>query len=872
MPGTRFFNCDLHIHTPISPCYKDNTVTSEMIIKEVIEKKLDVIAITDHNSNEGIEGVRNALNGTNIIVLPGVEITAEGGHILALFDEATEISKIDDLLTSCGITKENRGKEQAIGKPFSDVIDIIVNDYAGIAIAAHADCKKGFLTTIDQGQSRIKIYKNPNLSAMELCDLQQINKYIEGKDPNYSRKLAVIQSSDAHSIAEIGFRTTLIKMDKPSIFGLKLAFNDPILRIKFPDSWTEVSYPYIKSLKVSQGFLSGQIFEFNRSLNCLLGGAGSGKSTIIEFLRFVFDQLSDIDDIRKDCNGKLVDLAGTGSVFEAEFVNKNGEELIIERTFNNDDNPIRLKKKNDGVVLESINIRDYFPVFAYSQGEAIIISKNPLAQLDLIDKHLPIQDLINNIEESYEALDSQINTIIQVKSIVDDKHENKKNISTNNAVIKRLSEELNLLTSVQKEPVFETHQLWKTEEDFFNSYKINILSTKSWIMNYFKDLEIPLLLTEEIEEVTPNKELINTISKRNLEISEVFSAAQKSALGILDEIDKKYSVDVKKWQELFQSHQAEYERLAKECDEKRIDEINNELDGLRKKANKLLTKKREIELSEKQLTLEMRARQQVIQLIKTTKERVFETRDKYIKQINKLIPELRISLVPNRIYGNYKFLLQEALKGSRCKEQTLDEVCNTINPYDLVQILIDKDLSRFQNVLDLGDWNERIINQFDLRKEYIYRLESLHVEDFLQISFKVDDKNYKPLEKLSTGQKATVIVLLSMLDGISPIIFDQPEDALYTPFIYSSVVKLVRQSKENRQYIFATHNSNIAVATGLDLGIVLESTSSSTSIDSFGGLDDSKTNELVVLHLEGGEEAINDRMREYRFTTHKKPK
>jgi DNA repair ATPase RecN len=866
MPGTKFYNCDLHIHTPKSLCYKDKEVTPEMIIKKAIEQKLDIIAITDHNSNEGLEGIFAAAKGANLFVFPGVEITADGGHVIALFDSNTKsISIIDDLLTSCGITKDKRGKEDAIGNEINQVINTIVEMYGGLAIAAHADGKKGFITSNDQGQSRIKIYKNPNLSVMELCSKDKRQFYLDGKDTNYSRSMPSIQSSDAHSLSEIGSRYTKIKMDTPSIFGLKLAFIDPVLRVKFPETWVETSFPYIKSLKVNQGYLTNQVFEFNCGLNCLLGGAGSGKSTIIEFLRFVFDQISDIEDIRNDCYGKLNDLAGVGSIFEVEFINKNGEELIIERTFDGYENPYILKRKKDKSILENVFINEFFPVFAYSQGEAIIISKNPLAQLDLVDKHLNIQEYKNNIEEGYKTLDSQIDLILKLQTTVEDKAVNKKNISTNKEKIKALTEELQTITSVQKEPVFQTHQLWKTEEDFLKNYKENIPTLRTWINDYFTDPDIPVVNIEDIEETTPNKDFINNIITRNKNINDAINDAKKVTISKLNEIEKEFLKDEQKWKTLFDDHQSEYKKLTLKCDITRIEEINKELDILRKSNNKLLEKKHNIDSSEKQLDLVIRTRSKTIQMIKETQSRIFFIRNQYIKQIKKLIPELNISLVQSRIFENYKSLIQDVMKGSYCKEQIIDEICNKVHPYTLLQIIQKKDIQLFRNELDLGDWNMKVINQFELKRDFIYKLDSLHIEDLLEISFKVDKNVFKPLDKLSTGQKATVIVLLSMLDGISPIIFDQPEDALYTPFIYSSIVKLVRKSKEKRQFIFATHNSNIAVASDLDLGIVLESTSLTTTIDSSGGLDNSITNKLVVLHLEGGEEAINKRLQQYQI-------
>jgi hypothetical protein len=359
MSGTKLYHCDFHIHTPTSLCYKDKTGTPEDIVNMSIEKGLDAIAITDHNSHEGILGVMNVAKEKGLIVFPGFELTARGGHILAIFDPDTNLDRLDDALTKCGIYKEMRHREDSIGVWFDEALKIIVKDFDGLAIAAHADGEKGFLKTIDQGQLRIEIYKDENLSAMELIDLSKYTRYIEGKEKNYERAMPCVQGSDAHRIEDIGKRSTLLKMQSLSIRGLRHAFNLPKTRISFPSTRTETPYPYIKGIKVDKGFLGSQTFEFNKNFNCLLGGTGSGKSTVIEFLRFAFDQMSEDKDVKGDTLGKLTDLAGLGAVVRVSYVDRDGEEYLISREFNGYENPQRIRTRKSATPLE-ISVRDRF--------------------------------------------------------------------------------------------------------------------------------------------------------------------------------------------------------------------------------------------------------------------------------------------------------------------------------------------------------------------------------------------------------------------------------------------------------------------------------------------------------------------------------
>ena len=73
--GTRWFKCDLHLHSPASKCFEDKTVTPEQWVEKAIEKGLQCVAVTDHNSGEWIDKIKLAAQDKDLFVFPGVEIT-----------------------------------------------------------------------------------------------------------------------------------------------------------------------------------------------------------------------------------------------------------------------------------------------------------------------------------------------------------------------------------------------------------------------------------------------------------------------------------------------------------------------------------------------------------------------------------------------------------------------------------------------------------------------------------------------------------------------------------------------------------------------------------------------------------------------------
>ena len=80
------FRADLHVHTVLSPC-ADVAMIPPLIVQSALEHKIDMIAITDHNSSANVRSVQKAAEGTNLTVLPGMEVQSrEDVHLLALFE------------------------------------------------------------------------------------------------------------------------------------------------------------------------------------------------------------------------------------------------------------------------------------------------------------------------------------------------------------------------------------------------------------------------------------------------------------------------------------------------------------------------------------------------------------------------------------------------------------------------------------------------------------------------------------------------------------------------------------------------------------------------------------------------------------------
>ena len=113
--GAGWLKADLHVHTPASRDVADKWkgVSAETVVGFALEKGLDMIAVTDHNTAEFCDSMAKASAGTKLTVFPGIEISTAQGHVLAIFDVGTPGKKLEDLLIGLGFTREQFGMLEA---------------------------------------------------------------------------------------------------------------------------------------------------------------------------------------------------------------------------------------------------------------------------------------------------------------------------------------------------------------------------------------------------------------------------------------------------------------------------------------------------------------------------------------------------------------------------------------------------------------------------------------------------------------------------------------------------------------------------------------------------------------------------------------
>lgn len=235
--GVRPFVADLHIHSVLSPC-GDYTMAPGPILEQARKKKLDLIAITDHNSGDNVRAFSEASRRTGIRVLPGMEVTTEEeAHILVFFDTIEALSAWQAIVYAAlppiknkeglfGVQVEvaadntvRRIHDRFLSGTTSLSIDTVVarvNALGGMCIPAHID--KPVFSVISQLGA---IPPDLDIIAVEVYRKRKISDaQREFSDTN---RYSIVRGSDAHYLQDVGSAVTRYFIESPTIQELRKA-------------------------------------------------------------------------------------------------------------------------------------------------------------------------------------------------------------------------------------------------------------------------------------------------------------------------------------------------------------------------------------------------------------------------------------------------------------------------------------------------------------------------------------------------------------------------------------------------------------------------------------------------------------------------
>ena len=344
--GLEFVRADFHLHTRKDKEFlfvgEQNDFVKDYV-SSLKQADIKVGVITNHNKfdKDEYKAIRKAAKKEDMCILPGVELTikegANGIHTLIVFNPDEWLSNGDNhiqtFLTSAFATipnPENRNTKCIYDlKNTLETLEAYNRDY--FIIFAHVDqnsglfceCRGGLLESL----SGLAPFKR---RVLGLQKLRTHNNIIQFKRC-FGYTPALVEGSDPKSLTDIGKgdRQTYLKIGEYSYSAIKFALQDFENRVA--ETIPDIHHGYIESLSFQGGKFDGQKIIFSPELNTLIGIRGSGKSSILEAIRYILGIPVQTDKEYKEALVKSVFESGGKAVLSV--ADKHGKKYTISRIF-----------------------------------------------------------------------------------------------------------------------------------------------------------------------------------------------------------------------------------------------------------------------------------------------------------------------------------------------------------------------------------------------------------------------------------------------------------------------------------------------------------------------------------------------------------
>lgn len=862
------------------PAKGDAGAHARAIVDKAEELGVTVLAITDHNDASGVPAFRHAAAGRGIHVFPGFElVSSEGAHILCIYPQETDQQTLDRYLGEFGITRPEPSSDLA-NQSFMEIL-ACVRRQRGLTIAGHVT-NDGGLFRVLSGQARIQAWKAEDLLAIQIPGLvedlpQDARQIVENRNPDYRREysagdrlaLAVVNAGDIADPKDLAdpATTSRIKMSEVSIEGLRQAFLDPESRIRLNPKQGEIEpeeHSELVALAWEGGFLDGAAVHFNPNLNVLVGGRGTGKSTIVESLRTVLGLEPIGDDARKAHEGIIRQVLRSGTKISLLVRSHRPKrcEYRIERTIPNPP----LVRDEQGEVLNRLPSEVLPKVEVYGQHEIAELAKSPEKLTRLLDRFVERDAALPRQRISIEReLEKNRRTLLETRAEL-------AQIDERLAALPGLEETLEDFREAGLEDRLKEQSLLVREERVFASIPERLATFSDCLESLKGELPIDrVFLSARALEGLPGREILaradTVLEQLDRELRQVAKNLEQALRHADEGIDEVRAV----WDVRRREVQEEYERILRELQKSRVD--GEDFIRLRRQIEELQPL-RERRSRERRLEKELADRRvSLLAEWEDTKAEEFRRLDRAARKVSQSLRD-RVQ-VEVTAAGDREPLFQtlrEAVPGR------LSEAIESLRG------VADLSLTRFVEACRTGasalsetygitpSQAQRLAGA---SPEALMRIEELELRPTTAIRLNTAPADEPPawqaLDDLSTGQKATAVLLLLLLESEAPLIVDQPEDDLDNRFITEGVVPRMREEKQQRQFVFSTHNANIPVLGDAELIVGLTASGEAEhghariALEHRGSIDSQPVRELVEEILEGGREAFEMRRRKYGF-------
>ncbi len=917
--GARWWKFDFHTHTPASldtPWSgienEKERLSPEQWLLRFMEAQIDCVAVTDHNTSDWIDRLKNAYSQLvadqptgfrPLCVFPGVELSVNGGfHLLAVFDRGATGRDVSDLIARVEYQGTPGRCDGVTRKSATEVVELVA-DLGALAIPAHVDQENGLLQTAgDTGQLALdantvgQVIRRPEILAAEVVNRDWVEHQI-CRDAGCAWTAVV--GSDCHSFrrgVKPGDRFTWVKMGQPSMEGLRLALLDGApLSVHRSDQEggdpNELPRLAIEALRVGNARRAGRgealQVGFSPWMSVIVGGRGTGKSTLVEMLRLALDRAGELparlrDDFEqfasvaasRDDQGALLDDTTIGVLYRkdrARFrIHWRGGDASIEERSGADD-----WSSSPG------DVQGRFPVRILSQKQIFALAADPDALVRLVDDALPAEHAEHErrrrqMETRYLSLRGQIREL-------EARLADRSRVEGELADVKR---QLAAFEEGGQQALLVEFQRFRRQERAIRNRREEMDDAVKRLRGAAAEIEP----TDVPEEAFPTQSaaaaemlgLVRALAEKQSEMARRLTEMADEAAGFLEQWRAR--ANASEWVAAANANRGAYDALVARLAKEGVADPTS-YGGLVQRRHALEREIRDIE------TLRTRVEQLQVQSAGVLGD---------LENDRTETSRVRMALLDSVLAGN-RFVAMAVIpfgRDARAAEPAFRQRLGRQDEHLQQDILAADGDSGILADLYRGlpaDFDERVAAVRErvaavkrdvatiaagghveartkwfhnhvqaLPPEQVDRFMCWWPEDGLRVQYRRSDAGQLvPIEQGSPGQKSAAILAFLLCHGDEPIVLDQPEDDLDNHLIYDLVVQQVRAGKQRRQVIVATHNPNIVVNGDAEMVIAMDHRAGQCRMldQGSGCLQDPGVREEICRVMEGGRQAFERRYR-----------
>ncbi len=864
--GAQWVRADFHLHTRADREFKytddDNFYNSRYV--DALEKAgIRLGVITNHNKFdfEEFKALRKTAHNKGIVLLPGVELSvndgAKGIHALVVFSEdwlADGHDHVNPFLSVAFEGKVPAQYEQENARSSLSLLETIKKlegyhrDF--FLVFAHVEAPSGLWAELDGGRLT-ELGQNEFFRRRTLA-FQKVRTHDgAGKDKPCRTKIqswlqswypAELEGSDPKSVDEIGRgKASYLKLGELSFEAVKFALSDPAGRVAMEPPKHQASH--IRSIRFDGGILDGQALHFSSELNTLIGIRGSGKSSILEAVRYALD----IPRGEKAQDTKYKDelirhTLGSGGKVTLTACDVYGQEFTISRIFREAPNVYLGGKLQPGVSIRETVLRR--PIYF---GQKDLSSTGEGFETDLVEKLVgeKLRVLRDEIEVQRQRVRDAAQRWLKLSNTAELKRDFETQLNDANFRLTKFAEH-GVADKLQKRLGFQQDA--------------TALARMMERANSFI-LALGSLIAEHEDEL---RNATSYVSKQNPDFFTAYYAEFSNLVAKVDQL-KQIEREANVIAARLKTKQGEFEGASRSLQEE-FAQVERQLAQELKQTGMTAIQPDDFLAQQQRKT----KAEQMLQALAKQESQQTSIRDALFAEIDKLnelwLSEFNtIKVELDRVNAGHTALqieadfkgdkeaaisfMQQLFKGSNIRETTLRAVMEGYADFGGLLRALPGALAKagstpevfektfMQNLVEFVTW--QVPNRFVIR----YR--------------------GKELKHHSLGQRASALLLYVLSQRQNDvIIIDQPEDDLDNQTIYDDVIKLLREMKPHAQFIFATHNANFPVLGDAEQVHACQYQDEKVTVQS-GSIDARPVQEAIIKIMEGGREAFNRRKEVY---------